>query len=242
MNSRGNVLFIIFIAIALFAALSYAVMQSGGASDIDREKAEIYATELAQWFSSVQYEFNRMASTRKVYIDEYNVNPPGHGWQERCDDEDRCALWENLGGRARLFYIDDPAFYQNGQGSCTGVPTYADGPQSHALVQIRRIEGVGDDNLGDVYISIECVNEEVCRAINRQNGIDNANDIPTDSSERKQYNFSGVAAGDFPEPDSGTNSNVGDEDARLAGKTFFCHYTGSYGGTRTEAVMVLAPR
>lgn len=59
---RGNVLFLILIAVALFAALSYAVTKStsGGGSGADSEKANLIASELLQYASSLSVAINRM--------------------------------------------------------------------------------------------------------------------------------------------------------------------------------------
>jgi hypothetical protein len=56
-NSRsGNVLFLILIAVALFAALSYAVTSSSRSSgaQIGADQARIMAAEIRQYASSIE--------------------------------------------------------------------------------------------------------------------------------------------------------------------------------------------
>ena len=65
---QGNALFLILIAVALFAALSYAVTNSGrGGSGIDKEQAEIMAAQMMQFVSRIQ-----MASQRYQIIGGYD--------------------------------------------------------------------------------------------------------------------------------------------------------------------------
>ena len=60
-NSRGNVLFIILIGIALLAALTWAATRSGrGNASISREYAMIYATEIIKYAQSVEEATHRI--------------------------------------------------------------------------------------------------------------------------------------------------------------------------------------
>ena len=63
-KENGNALFLILIAVALFAALSYAVTQSGrSGGGVDKEKTTIKAARLIQYTSELQQTTTRMLLT-----------------------------------------------------------------------------------------------------------------------------------------------------------------------------------
>ena len=80
-NQNGNALFLILIAVALFAALSYAVTNSGrGGSGVDREQAEINASQVLQQVAAIQAQIQRLeiiGNYDQVFLDSSAENDSG---------------------------------------------------------------------------------------------------------------------------------------------------------------------
>ena len=77
-QESGNVLFLILIAVALFAALSYAVTQSSrsGAGDANSETNLISSASLTQYPASIRTAIIRMIISNNVSATTLNFDPP----------------------------------------------------------------------------------------------------------------------------------------------------------------------
>ena len=77
-RQSGNVLFLILIAVALFAALSYAVTQSSrsGGGDANRETNLISSAQITQYPSSIRTSIIRMIVSNNIAVTELEFNPP----------------------------------------------------------------------------------------------------------------------------------------------------------------------
>ena len=75
-DCAGNVLFMILIAVVLFAALSYAVMQSdrGGVNNLDGETVKLRASYLLQYATSVENAIMRLRISNRCTATETTGN------------------------------------------------------------------------------------------------------------------------------------------------------------------------
>lgn len=102
-NAQGNVLFLILIAVALFAALSYAVTQSnkGGGSGINQDKAKLLASEIAQYAASIEQAITRLmlmnnCTDTQISFDN-TVNASSHV-NPNAPTDNRCHVFHTNGG------------------------------------------------------------------------------------------------------------------------------------------------
>jgi type II secretory pathway pseudopilin PulG len=95
-RENGNILFIILIAVALFAALSYAVTQSsrGGSKDASAELLELHTSEIFQYVASVQNALLRLRvvngctateNTKNMITFQYDSDGDGD-WNDNDED------------------------------------------------------------------------------------------------------------------------------------------------------------
>lgn len=77
-SQSGNVLFLILIAVALFAALSYAVTSStrSGAGNSNSEKTELATSRMMQYVTSIDSAVLRLTLTNGCTINQLSFDPP----------------------------------------------------------------------------------------------------------------------------------------------------------------------
>ncbi len=188
-RQSGNVLFLILIAVALFAALSYAVTSSTrtGGGSISKEQAKANASAILQYGAAVRtvvmkmktingctdnsFEFSNAAFTRNdgVLINAANSNAP---------TDKKCHLFEKEGGGIAPFYPPYSAL----------CPTCAPNPASFKLgassFRVYQMKGIGTDGISgtetanELVMQIVALNKETCVAINELIGIINPGGNP----------------------------------------------------------------
>lgn len=108
-SERGNVLFLILIAVALFAALSYAVTQStrSGGGDASKETNLVNAAGITQYPASIKTAITRMIITNSVTPEELLFDTPSTFSSLATDADKANAVFYPTGGGAS--YVEAPA-------------------------------------------------------------------------------------------------------------------------------------
>ncbi len=179
MRQSGNALFLILIAVALFAALSYAVTQSGrGGGSIDREQAAIDASLIANHIAQVRTAVQRLSvlSCNDNQITFENsvyrgggagpfgsglMAPPGTNSFSPASEI--CHVYEPEGGGLTPIILD---IADDGSGT--------DWSQNgHPWFQAEAIPGVGSTE-PDLIMVMPHISDEVCLAYNTSLGLGSA--------------------------------------------------------------------
>ena len=151
-NSQGNVLFLILIAVALLAALSYAVTSSskGGGSGISNDKAKIAASTFFQFATEMEASITRHTLLNRTSWSQIQYA----GNNTNCSSTS-CQLDHPNGGNASydlpkmIFMPEASASFQK------------------ARFQFIKVEGVGSD-LPELALYTPGISLKTCQAINKK--------------------------------------------------------------------------
>ncbi|NQZ14383.1 MAG: hypothetical protein HRT94_06155 [Alphaproteobacteria bacterium] len=160
-TEQGNVLFLILIAVALFAALSYAVTQStrSGGGSADREQAILSSAALTQFPASLRTSLVRMV-LNGTSVNGLEFNPPSDFGD--LSSEAQGVFHPNGGGAV---YQEAPNDVMDSAGGNTGGQWYYNG--HFELVNI----GIAGSSGNDIIAFLPGITETVCERINQEVGI-----------------------------------------------------------------------
>lgn len=181
MRERGNILFLILLAVVLFAALSYAVTSSmkGGGKDVSDEKAAAVAAQIINTIGLQEPELIRFMerTKRKIheidFIGPHNTAGGGSGNSPNCSATS-CDLWSANGGGVTQPIIPPEAYNPDATyTSCTLGGSYRPTTLNGAIRPFAMVigaSGVGT-SASDLVLLYSCIHPKICAEINIQEGL-----------------------------------------------------------------------
>ena len=179
-GERGNVLFLILIAVALFAALSYAVTQStrSGGGDASKEKSLVSSAALTQYPASIKTAIVRMMVSGGVDVTNLNFAKPVNFAADLKDPEANPAPT----GVTPENTTKNAVFYSNGGGATysdagsdvsaagTALPWYFNAENEVVNIGTTASSGVATGSV-DVIAFLPGISKAVCQKIHEQLGL-----------------------------------------------------------------------
>lgn len=218
-NSSGNILFIVLIAVALFAALSYAVTQSsrGGGEGTAKETSTINAAVLSQYTASLRASLQRMTTDNHDLLSlEFNAPDDFSNLTSSS-----VGVFHPSGGGV-IYEMGPSALIDNLGGNPTG---------QWIMTLNFEVKGIGTDATGslngnDLTAFMVGVKKEVCEQLNKRLGI---NTMPTENATTYSIDMitnqqTYYMDHDYILPSAESVIGAGAGDSVLAGKAEGCYY------------------
>lgn len=233
-RARGNILFLILLAVVLFAALAYAVTSSmrGGGKDVTDEQAKLQAAQLLQHISMLENHITRMLmfGVRKEQLDFYapGVTSTANTANTNCAGN-ACRVFATNGGELNWSAIDGRLKDPNWAGFSNQVSYVNSSGGITPFINIMGFKHVGTD-APELILYAGYLNRKVCEELNIQLGVMQKGEaIPMNTHGILNAAYKYMAGNVDPWPTDLTVGMMGFADARIAGKRGVC--TGSFAAT-----------
>lgn len=239
-QQNGNVLFLILIAVALFAALSYAVTNSNRTSSdsMSYERAKSCVAEIDSLFSSIQTGIARIKA--KGYQD-YEIDISTDVYKSKsgtilntanatCTSND-CRLYADKGGTVPPMLLSADCL------DLTDNYFAGSAAAGHVIFQALKIPDVGTPTENSLFARIIRINDAVCRAWNYREGLTSIASGPVPNPEwfggtASSQSYNGTITS-FPIENGTDHATLGTPvTATTSGKYTFCYTLDTALGTR----------
>ncbi|MGQ0527354.1 MAG: hypothetical protein ACT4OY_04905 [Alphaproteobacteria bacterium] len=211
-SERGNILFYILIAVAMLAALSYAVSQSGRGNlqQLSEDKIKLYAAEILEYANTITNAVSQLhlRGCKDTEISFENAIVAGYENAGAPSDKS-CNVFNAAGGGAhwkvmQQEFLGDHAVLDSIKGDV----------EFTGMVDVVE---VGTDD-GDLLMQIDLVKKEICMKMNEMLSIENeADNAPEDALLAIVTTAPFIGAYVV-----NTNKVIGDDSQQFRGKTAGC--------------------
>ena len=183
MRQQGNALFLILISVALFAALSYAVTQSGrSGGSADKEKTIIHASEIVEYAASLQYSVMRMSLLGTVDTNFSFANSFDSGYEHTPPQPSENQVFSTNGGSVPYMVPKTEWLETSNSAETTYQKWYF--PPNVCIMDIPEIDSAPfcyQDTTGsseDIVVFLTYLKKDICIEINNKLGVVNPGGNP----------------------------------------------------------------
>ncbi len=184
-QQKGNALFLILIAVALFAALGYAISQSGrGSGSVSKEQASMDLAQLTQVAADMSQAITRLELGHGCADSQISFESSNNSWSGKIDGstydytnvgtpaDGSCKLFDPNGGGLTQPPLIPASLVVDPSGVCSGCLR----PQDY-LVSSAVVTGVGT-SASDLIMWIGRLTKQQCIAVNNSFGVTNTGGSP----------------------------------------------------------------
>ncbi len=222
---RGSSFFLILLGIAIFAALSFAVLQGGrvSQSSLTADQARLAAQDIIQYANTIE---KAVQTLRLRGCSETEISFAGHPSgvaNPSAPTDESCHVFSLSGGKATAKRLDSSYYLSlNGTSGLWKFVTTDDFKEIGT-------NGCSDTTCGELALMVMDLKSDVCLAIEKI--LVSATTVPTDANITGTGSFAGTYAS--------TPTPVGDTDTALEGRGSACVYE-TVGGNFTFYQVLIA--